>query len=93
MDALAEPARGCPECETRKAEAPAIEAKLIELLARHAAGDETERKSQIRAVVHEELSVLAERVDSRRSRNSSSHASEAVARSMRWSLDEASHVH
>jgi hypothetical protein len=63
MDALAEPARGCPGCEARKAEAPDIEAKLIDLLTRHAAGNETERKQQIRTAVHEELAAVAEHVD------------------------------
>jgi hypothetical protein len=36
LDALAEPARGCPECAAREAAAPDIEARLLELLARHA---------------------------------------------------------
>jgi hypothetical protein len=55
--------RGCPECEARKAEAPDIEAKLIDLLGRHAAGNETERKAKIRTAVHEELAAVAEHVD------------------------------
>ena len=35
LDALAEPARGCPVCEAREQEAPDIEKRLLELLARH----------------------------------------------------------
>jgi hypothetical protein len=35
LDALAEPARGCPECARLEAEAPDIEAKLLSLLARY----------------------------------------------------------
>jgi hypothetical protein len=59
MDALAEPRDGCPECEARRAEAPDIEARLVELLAR----SEPERKRTVRAVVHEELAAVAEQVD------------------------------
>jgi hypothetical protein len=37
MDALAEPAHGCPVCAEREREAPDVEKRLLELLARHAA--------------------------------------------------------
>jgi hypothetical protein len=50
---------GCPECQARAAEAPDIEKRLLELLAR----TEPERKQTVREVVHEEPSVLAEHVD------------------------------
>jgi hypothetical protein len=58
LDALAEPAGGCPECEARKVEAPHIEAKLLALLGRH----EPERTRDLRAVVHKELAAIAEHV-------------------------------
>jgi hypothetical protein len=35
LDALAEPARGCPVCAEREREAPDLEKRLLELLARH----------------------------------------------------------
>jgi hypothetical protein len=53
-------ADGCPVCAARETEAPAVEAKLVSLLVRHAEGNETERKAKIRTVVHEELAALAE---------------------------------
>lgn len=59
MDALAEPARGCPKCAEREANGPQVEAKLIELLTRH----EPEREAKLRAIVHEELAAVAEHVD------------------------------
>ena len=34
MDALADPASGCPECAAREQEAPNVEKRLLELLAR-----------------------------------------------------------
>jgi hypothetical protein len=86
MDALAEPARGCPECAAREMEAPDVEAKLIELLARHAR--HADRKAEIRAVVHEELAPLAEHVDVAQVEEQLSHASEGVALPTEMSLSE-----
>jgi hypothetical protein len=54
--------RSPPECAAREREAPDVEAKLIELLARHDR-HEPERMEQIKAIVHEELAPLAEHVD------------------------------
>jgi hypothetical protein len=50
---------GCPVCAARKVEAPDVERKLLDMLAR----SEPERKAKVRAVVHEELAVLAEHDD------------------------------
>jgi hypothetical protein len=50
---------GCPVCAERETAAPDVEAKLLDLLAR----SEPERKTTVRAVVHEELAVLAEHDD------------------------------
>jgi hypothetical protein len=49
----------CPVCKARKAEAPDIEARLLELLAR----SEPERRRTVRAVVRDELAAVAEHVD------------------------------
>jgi hypothetical protein len=64
LDALYEPSSDtCPVCAEREVNAEQVEAKLLDLLARHAAGNETDRKQQIRTAVHEELAPLAEHVD------------------------------
>jgi hypothetical protein len=58
LDALAEPARGCPECEARAAEPGRGSEAARAVRARRAA-----RKKKLRAAVHEELSLLAEHAD------------------------------
>jgi hypothetical protein len=48
-----------PSARSGEREAPDVEKRLLELLARH----DPERKRGLRAVVHEELAPLAEHVD------------------------------